>query len=247
MGKFNTLLHLRLKSKESEKKVTALAERTSSGSLSSFSGVFKVAPLSEEETQSLSEIISQYQKQDYEFAEKDLQDLLAITSEVKAITNQAVLLHGERIKKAQDILKNYQDGAFSSWLIATYGNRQTPYNFLQYYELYLTLPKDLHDKLNDIPRQAIYTLASRSAPLEKKEEFIKGYEGQPKRILLSLIRKNFPIQEQDHRQPNLTKQVFVSLERLHDLIKHKKFSPSEEQKKEIEEELKEMLSLLKQV
>ena len=47
-------------------------------------------------------------------------------------------------KERKTILKNYRDGAFSAWLIATYGNRQTPYNFLQYYELYITLPEHLH-------------------------------------------------------------------------------------------------------
>lgn len=66
----------------------------------------------------------------------DLAELSLITSEVKAINNQAAILHGERIKKAQTLLKSYQEGAFSAWLNATYGNRQTPYNLMQYYEFF---------------------------------------------------------------------------------------------------------------
>src|ERR1700677_3684402 len=116
MSKFNDLLNLRFKTKETQQpKMTALVERSNNGDLSSFSGVFRVMPLNDQE-------------------KEDLEALTAITSEVKAITNQAVILHGERIKRAQEILKKYRDGAFTAWLFATYGNRQTPYNFLQYYE-----------------------------------------------------------------------------------------------------------------
>ncbi|KAK5583325.1 hypothetical protein RB653_004917, partial [Dictyostelium firmibasis] len=124
--------------------------------LSLFSGVFKVHPLSEKDQETLREILQEYRP-----VEEDFLTLASVTSEIKAISNQAVILHGERIQKAQLILKHYRDGAFSRWLMSTYGNRQTPYNFLQYYEFYLQLPVPLQDKLEDIPRQAIYTLASR--------------------------------------------------------------------------------------
>jgi len=147
MTKVNSLLSQRLKmATEKLSKMTSLVEMSSSGNLSSFSGVFRVTPLSEKEQEALQQLLQEYgsEKQDIQ---NDLDTLSSITAEVKAINNQAIILHGERIKRAQDILKSYRDGAFSAWLIASYGNRQTPYNFLQYYELYTSLPQQLHPKL----------------------------------------------------------------------------------------------------
>ncbi len=119
MVKVNSLLAQRLKmATEKFSKMTNLVERSSSGNLSSFSGVFRVAPLNEKEKEALLSLSTQYKNEEQEIDE-DLFQLSALTAEVKAINNQAVILHGERIKKAQEILKNYRDGAFSAWLIAS--------------------------------------------------------------------------------------------------------------------------------
>ena len=170
--------------------------------------------------------------------------LSAITSEVKAINNQAAILHGERIKKAQEILKKYRDGAFSAWLIATYGNRQTPYNFLQYYELHTSLPQTLHPKLDEMPRQAVYTLASRSGPFEKKQEIIKNYQGEPKQELLSLIRKTFPLALDDKRKQDAAEYAIQVLTRLHKQLIETPLRPSAEQKKTFHDLLKSLKSLV---
>lgn len=242
MSKVNNLLFNRLKQKFS--KTSELAEASSQGHLSSFAGVFKVHPLSAQEKQILEELLNSYKNDSQETIYEDFQALLNLTSEIKAINNQAALLHGERIKKAQEILKNYRDGAFSSWLMTTYGNRQTPYNFLQYYEFYLQLPPHLHSRLDDIPRQAIYTLASRDAPFEKKQELLLSYNGQTKKQLLSLIRQTFPLEEADRRQEDLPSQALASLEELHKLFAQKRFRPTPSQ----HEELKKLLtSLLSQI
>jgi len=144
MGKFSSILNLRLKQKKEEKdKMKELAKISKKGDLSSFSGVFRAIPITEREKENICEILEKFQEYVGYDKEKDLKALLDITQEIKAITNQAVILHGERIKKAQKILKNYKEGAFTSWLISTYGNRQTPYNFLQYYDLYTSVPKEL--------------------------------------------------------------------------------------------------------
>src|SRR5574342_945038 len=182
MSKVNDLLFSRLKQKFS--KMTELAEATSKGQLTSFSGVFKVHPLSDVEQSTLEELLKSYQGEVEVSIEKDLYILSGLTSEIKAISNQAAILHGERIQKAQEVFKNYRDGAFSAWLLATYGNRQTPYNFLQYYEFYLSLPASLIPKLDEMPRQAVYTLASRDAPLEKKKELLENYHGETKNEVL---------------------------------------------------------------
>jgi len=230
MTKVNSLLSQRLKmATEKLSKMTSLVEMSSSGNLSSFSGVFRVTPLSEKEQEALQQLLQEYgsEKQDIK---NDLDTLSSITAEVKAINNQAIILHGERIKRAQDILKSYRDGAFSAWLIATYGNRQTPYNFLQYYELYTSLPKQLHPKLDEMPRQAVYSLASRDGSKEQKETIIKNYEGAPKQELLELIRKTFPLAESDKRAQNIPDFTISSLLRLYNQTKNAPFKPNSEQK-----------------
>jgi len=247
MVKFNDLLNLRLRSKEKQKpKMTALAELSNEGSLSSFSGVFKINTLNESEKDALSGILENFREEEKDVdIKQDLKNLTTITAEVKAITNQAVILHGERIKKAQKILRNYKEGAFTSWLMTTYGNRQTPYNFLQYYEFYMDMPQPLRTQIDSMPRQAIYTLASRSGDLVKKQDIVKNYKGQPKQELLSIIRKLFPLSEEDKRQPNLAEQAIVSLKKVHSLLTHHLFSPNNKQKDEISKILDELKKQLK--
>jgi hypothetical protein len=234
MGKFNALLNLRLKQKSSqEPKMNALADKTSKGDLSSFSGVFRISSLSSEERNTLTDILESHKEEETADITNDLESLSSITSEIKAITNQAIILHGERIKKAQSILTNYKEGAFTTWLVSTYGNRQTPYNFLQYYEFYSALPQDLKLVMDKMPRQAIYTLASRSGDTERKKEIIKNYIGQPKQELLSIIRKLFPLEKEDKRASNINTQVITLLSRIKELIDHPLYSPTSKQKKVI--------------
>jgi len=230
MSKINSLLNLRLRQKKP--KLKALAELSQKGDLSGFSGIFQITNLKESEKTEIFEILKKFQihKNIDIDIDKDHNDLIKLSSEVKAITNQAIILHGERIKKAQNILKNYKDGAFSSWLIATYGNRQTPYNFLQYFELYSSMPPLLKEKMYTMPRQAIYSLASRNGETTEKEKIIKGYKGETKKELLLIIRKNFPLDRDDKRLPNLANQVIASFSGLEDLLDHILFSPSEKQK-----------------
>ena len=241
MSKINSLLSQRLKQKFS--KMTELATLSSEGQLSSFSGVFRVNELSSVEKKNLETILNTY-KEEAQNIDLDLRDLSNITSEVKAINNQAAILHGERIKRAQEILKKYRDGAFSAWLITTYGNRQTPYNFLQYYELYQQLPRALHPKLDELPRQAVYTLASRQAPLEKKEEVIKSYRGQPKNEFLSLIRKMFPLSIDDKRAEDVAMQALSGLKRVATLFEDNRFKPDPKQKQLLENQLRALLDIL---
>lgn len=246
MGKFNALLNLRLKQKETPKtnKMTALAEKTTGGYLSSFSGVFRISKLSDKEEDTLAAILKNFSEEENQDLEKDLESLTTITSEVKAITNQAVMLHGERIKKAQQILKNYKDGAFSAWLIAIYGNRQTPYNFLQYYEFYTSLPQNLQPKIDLMPRQAVYTLASRSGDVESKITIVKDYQGETKQELLTIIRNKFPLDRDDKRMPNVANQSIASLKRLESLFSHDLFMPTAKQRDKICEILLQLQKLI---
>jgi len=244
MVKVNELLAKRFK-KASEKlsKIAGLAELSSSGSLSSFSGVFRVTALTSNEQEELRSLLGSF-KEDEQEIEEDLDLLMTITSEVKAINNQAAILHGERIKRAQEVLKKYRDGAFSAWLIQIYGNRQTPYNFLQYYELYISLPTTLQTRVDEMPRQAIYTLASRARSLEEKEAILQNYKGQTKEELLTLIRETFPLPEEDKRGEDLAAALLTQLERLHKKMKRRRFNPKEEQKNRLRQILHQMQKIV---
>jgi hypothetical protein len=246
MVKVNSLLAQRLKMATAKfSKMTNLVEKSSNGSLSSFSGVFRISPLNDKEREALVSLLTQYKNEEQEIKD-DLFQLSALTAEVKAINNQAVILHGERIKKAQEILKNYQDGAFTAWLIATYGNRQTPYNFLQYYELYTALPEGLHPKLDEMPRQAVYSLASRNAPHEQKELLIKNYNGEPKQELLKLIRETFPLAQTDRRAQDLADVALSTLRKLQSQLSTPHFTPSSKQKAQLLQSLSILKHLVEQ-
>ncbi len=241
MGRFESLLNFKFKNKKTQNN-TAVIEppKKETAVFSPNSKVLNKIPLSENEKNGIFDILKEFQSFEEYDTQQDYQDLLTITSEVKAITNQAVMLHGARIKKAQTILKNYKEGAFSAWLISIYGNRQTPYNFLQYYEFYTSIPQDLHPVLDSMPRQAVYTLASRAGELERKEKIVQKYKGETKQEILQIIRKEFPLDRDDKRLPNLANQSIVSLKRLGDLVSHDLFDPTESQ-------LKILLQLLKEI
>ncbi|MDN3508890.1 MAG: CT583 family protein [Candidatus Neptunochlamydia sp.] len=243
MSKFNSLLMERFKSHAKKEKMNELVERSSSTSLTNFSGPFRVNTISNQERASLQSLLEKYQTDENNISE-DLNFLSTITSEVKAISNQAVILHGERIKKAQELFKKYRDGAFSNWILKTYGNRQTPYNFMQYYELYTALPKKLQEIVDEMPRQAIYSLSSRSVPQEKKIEFVKKYKGESKTELLEKLRTSFPLAKQDKRNPNKTKSVLDLLNRAKKRMEQDFFVPSQDENAELKAIVKEINALL---
>jgi hypothetical protein len=232
MSKLSTMLQERFLKKE-KPKISELANKSIEGQLTSFSGIFKMNPLDDVEKEKIEEILQKYPPQQETDIAQDLKFLIALSSEVKAINNQAAILHGERIKKAQEVLKKYCEGAFTAWLLATYGNRQTPYNFLQYFDFYSNMPKNLHTKIESMPRQAVYTLASRDVPLSKKEEVVKNYQGETKEELLAKIRSLFPLDEKDKRKENVAQLAISSLERLLISFQHGPIPLQPAQKKQL--------------
>lgn len=232
MHDVNSLLAKRLKKGEGSTKMTEMSRQSATGNLTSFTGVFGTSEINESEKGILEAILREYSsgKENYT---TDLKSLISITSEVKAINNQAALLHGERIKRAQEILKKYKDGAFTTWLIAAYGNRQTPYNFLQYYEFYTLMPKVLRPQVESMPRQAIYTLASREGPLDKKKQIVESYQGETKTEVLTLIRETFPLNGEDKRKENKGETTIISLTRILSQLNRSRFSLTKTQKKAI--------------
>jgi len=213
MDKLEAMLEGRFSGSGSQK-VKALAKQSNDGRLTGFSGLFKSVELAELEKSRIEAILHTHTPDVDRNIESDLQTLCSITSEIKAITNQAAILHGERILRAQKLLKAYKEGAFSAWLVATYGNRQTPYNFLMYYELLELLPQEVKTKAETLPRQVMYTLASRQAPLEDKQSIIVSYNGETKQEMLERIRLKFPLQAKDKRKVQAAQNVLTNLERL---------------------------------
>lgn len=211
--------------------MSELAEKTSEGQLTVFSGLFGNPSMGEKEREALTELLHKYAPDPMADVSADLSSLLAITSEVKAINNQAAILHGERIKRAQEILKKYRDGAFTAWLIAAYGNRQTPYNFLQYYEFYQQVPKTLRPQIDAMPRQAVYTLASREGQLAQKEEIVRNYRGETKQQMITLIRAVFPLKEDDRRKEDIAEGSIKHLQRIATTFAHTDLKLSAQQRR----------------
>jgi hypothetical protein len=244
MTNINAVLSARTKKSEQSSKMSMMAQQSANGHLSSFAGIFSVCELTHQEKNNLENLLKEY-AQDPEDIAKDLDSLISITCEVKAINNQAAILHGERIKKAHTILTHYKEGAFTAWLIATYGNRQTPYNLMQYYEFHESIPKHLRPQLEAMPRQAIYTLASRSGSLEQKMAIIEKYQGQTKNEILQLIRQTFPLAQEDKRQQKLEVIIRQSLNRLAQQLKEIAPELNRMEKRELLQVVEYMRQLLK--
>ncbi|MFN0064855.1 MAG: CT583 family protein [Chlamydiales bacterium] len=239
MAKLSSILQQRFRKKE-KPKMSELAEKSGEGNLTPFSGLFRVGPLGSADRETIVEILQKYEEESSN-REEDLQLLMAITSEVKAINNQAAMLHGERIKRAQAILKRYKEGAFTAWLMATYGNRQTPYNFLQYYDFYSQMPQPLHSQIEAMPRQAVYTLASRDGALEKKEEIVRNYKGETKQELITMIRTQFPLADNDKRKEDLGEAGIKSLLKLSSALNRPTFKLKKGQKQQLIELLEKLI------
>ncbi len=243
MANVNAILDQRMKKPSNTSKMAAMAQQSAAGNLTSFSGVFSITELSAKDKETLAEILKKYDR-DHQDIQHDLESLIALTSEVKAISNQAALLHGERIKKAHHILTRYREGAFTLWLMAAYGNRQTPYNFMQYYEFYESMPKPLRPQIELMPRQAVYVLASRAGCLAKKQQIVEDYRGETKMETLALIRHLFPLSRTDKRLPPFGKKWLQELKQMQTSLKQSARSLTQEQKQQALHLLKQMRQLL---
>jgi Uncharacterised protein family (UPF0137) len=233
MANLNSVLNQRINKKSTpSSKMAAMAKQSASGQLTSFAGVFSVAELTLKEKEILENILRTYAPEEQRI-DQDLDQLISLTSEVKAINNQAALLHGERIKRVHSLLTRYRDGAFTAWLLAAYGNRQTPYNLMQYYEFCEAMPRDLRPQIEAMPRQAIYVLATRSGSLTVKQHIVENYQGETKAEVLTLIRQTFPLNEEDKRQQKVGQGLIVNLKKLIDQLKESAHSLNSVQKKNI--------------
>lgn len=199
MARDHAHLHERFQRQQSTK-IRDLAEKSAQGSISGFQGIFQVTPADREQIERLSKSLEIYRQDSCRAFADDIEQLMQLMQEVKAISHQALLLHGQRIQKAQEILRQYREGAFSAWLILAYGNRQTPYNFLQYFEFFKALPPHYRQPVESLPRQVVYLLASRHEPLNKKLALIDQFAEHSKADYLHILRREMPLRPKDCRQ-----------------------------------------------
>lgn len=133
---------------------------------------------------------------DEELIRKDTIQLKSITAEVKAIEKQGILLIGERLYKAREILGRYGrkgNEGFSAWLKIAFKHFSTAYNAISYYELYKALLKpDLQNKLKEMPNKAAYVLASRKGDIEQKAEIVEKYADLRADEIITIIQDKFP-------------------------------------------------------
>ena len=238
MSRIESLLEERFSGVES-KKVKQLAHKSSHGELSSAANLFTSRLPTSDEVQAMQTLLERFStKQNH--LQEDAQSLVALTLETKAINHQAALLHGERIKKAQSILKQYQEGAFSVWLVQTYGNRQTPYNFLLYHDLFNELSKHLQQKFEEMPKACAYALAVRTGAIEDKQAVITTLYNSDRKTILEEIQKRFPLAQTDKRKKRWGTHLIREFQKLlSDFKKHEK-----ELSKSEREELKALIQSL---
>ncbi len=138
---------------------------------------------------------------------EDLQKALELSASIKSVIQQSVLLVGERVKKAQALMARYRVGMFNKWLFMVFGNKVTPYSFLNYYNFYNSI-EDMktRSRLEELPKKAAYKLASRKGELSAKIEVLNSMislEQSRKSIKTSALEKiidqRFPVAETDNR------------------------------------------------
>ena len=95
-----------------------------------------------------------------------------------------------------------------------------------------------------MPRQVVYALASRKAPLQKKEEIISLYAGQTKKEMLDIIRETFPLDKEDKRRTDEGQSILSTLSKLIRSYKHNAKNIDKETKQEIKKTLSQFISTL---
>ncbi len=164
-----------------------------------FRSVFDIQELDRSHAQDLEDLMLEgpsSEARDSAKIKQDLDMIKSITAEIKSIQKQSVLLLGERIFRAREILQHYGDGnsTFTKWLDRAFTSRRTAYNCLSYYEFYHALPNEhLKGLLKEMSYKAVYMLASREGKLEKKMQIVEKFYGMKQDEIIPIIQETFPV------------------------------------------------------
>lgn len=179
-----------------------------------FNSVFNTQPLDESESNKIEKLLAENfipESIEESQVEQNSTQLKQITAEIKAIGRQGVVLIGERVAIAKNILKPYKDGTFTKWLESTFGVAKTGYNALSYFELYKLLPQQqLKENFKKIPLRAAYILASRGGSLETKSEIIEKYYNYKHNDLVTIIKERIPIPSKDRRTKKSSTECLIT-------------------------------------
>ena len=171
-----------------------------------FNSIFDTQTLDEKSTQAIEQLMHSFitpETEDVELLRKDMFQLKNITVEVKAIEKQGVLLIGERLFRAREILRKWSKGgeSFKDWLNIVFKHRSSAYNILAYYDLYKTLPSpELQKKLKEMPHKAAYVLASRKGEIQEKAEIVEKYFELRSDEIIAIVQDKFPSSKKETKQ-----------------------------------------------
>jgi hypothetical protein len=215
----------------------------------SFRAMFDPHELADSEIDNLKQIFEQCSLQTSfeEEIEKDFSQLVQITSELKAIQKQAVILVGERICAVRKIFKRHggEGIGFTAWLSLAFNARKTAYNAMAYYELYSALPtEDLKTKMKQMPVKVSYVLASRTAPEKLKFSIIDSYQGEKQREMLDRIEEHIPIEGDKRSLRTLGEKAVDDLERIIETIMRRSKHIHQEEKERIDNALHKLSQLI---
>lgn len=115
---------------------------------------------------------------------------------------------------------------------------------MQYYEFYSALPQALRPQIEAMPRQAIYTLASREGPMKMKEDIIKNYQGESKSELLSLIREAFPLEDDDKRRQNIVESLIQNIRKTYQILSNRRLKLTKPQKRAMNSAIDDIFELI---
>jgi len=168
-------------------------------SVNTFTSIFNPKSLDPHEEVKMKKLIfeASEETENAQFAE-DFQYVKTLTSEIRGIQKQNLVLIGERIEKVRVILKNYKDGIFTKWLQYVFASKQTGYNILAYYLFLIALPENLQEVFKKLPQKTAYVLASREGAMQAKVEILQDPTLNPENILPA-IRERLPLAVTDKR------------------------------------------------
>jgi hypothetical protein len=95
-----------------------------------------------------------------------------------------------------------------------------------------------------MPKQAVYTLASREGASNQKEELIANYQGETKEVLLQKIRVLFPLAPADKRRQKIGEGMINTLERLLHSVEKKHFRLTDREKEVLQSQLTALRHLI---
>jgi hypothetical protein len=188
--------------------------------INSFSSIFGPIQLDEKDSQTIEQLLNECPVSESQ-TEKDIVEMKRLTAEIKSIGRQGLVLIGERVYKAREILKPYGDGSFTQWLIDTFQSRRTGYNYLAYYEFYQELPnQELKEGFKRLPQKSAYKLASRKGNFELKYKIVRDCHHLPIDEIDAIIENMLPVDIGDQRrrkQPQLIDDVLQSLYQIQNM------------------------------